>query len=109
MRRWHAERALMLRRWRFEIGAHGGHSGYRINGWGGNDWVAVPVPPPSCDLDTCHCFRGAGYFRKRHPFDCGNPRCGLCHFEKFWVPKARATKKRAAIQYELDADDVELP
>lgn len=101
MRRWHAERHIMLRRWRFEIGAHGGHSGYTIKD-GFNDWVAVPVPPPACDIGTCHCFKGPGYFRKRKPFDCGNPRCGLCHYEKY-MPKARAAKKRTAIQYELDA------
>lgn len=24
-----------------------------------------------------------GEFAKRKPFDCGNPRCGLCHYEKY--------------------------
>jgi len=28
-------------------------------------------------------------------------RCGTCHGEKFYVRKARAAKKRAAIEYAL--------
>lgn len=105
MRRWHAERDLMLRRWKNEIAQHGGYEGYRI--YLGNSYLEVPLPPVVCD-DSCHCFAGPGFFRKRKPFDCGNPRCGMCHSEKFWAPKARANKKRAAIQYELDADSVGL-
>jgi hypothetical protein len=23
--------------------------------------------------------KALNYWRKRHPFDCGNPRCGICH------------------------------
>ena len=89
MRRWHAERALMLHRWKMEMRKHG------------YDWRNPP--DPKRDKWACHCASGIGSMRKMRPFDCGNPRCGLCHFEKFWVPKARATKKRAAIAYELRA------
>ena len=101
MRRWHAERELMLRRWRNEIAAHGGHSGWRLKGRHSfNGWLEAPVPPPACDLDTCHCFLGPGFFRKRKPFDCGNPRCELCHSGK-WDDKDRYNKRREAIEYEL--------
>lgn len=102
MRRWHAERDLMLRRWRNEIAAHGGHSGWLIDDRSG--WQEAPIPPPACDIDTCHCFQGPGYFRKRHPFDCGNPKCPLCHFEKFWMPKNRGNTRRKAIQFEYEAE-----
>lgn len=44
-----------------------------------------------------------GRWRKRKPLDCGRPRCFSCHSEKFYVPKARANKKRAAIEFELRA------
>ena len=101
MRRWHVEREIMLRRWRNEIADHGGHSGWRLNGWTGNSWLEAPVPPPACDLDTCHCFRGVGYFRKRKPFDCGSPQCGLCHYGK-WIHN-RQNERRAAIEFELRA------
>ena len=80
----------MLRRWRQEIAKHE------------SDTYAYEAPlPPSGG--SCHCYRGAGFLRKRRPFGCGRSRCGLCHFEKCYVPKARANKKRAAIAYELEA------
>lgn len=89
MRRWHAEQALMFKRWRVEMATHG------------YDWRNPP--DPKCDRDACHCAAGIGSMRKRRPYDCGNTQCGVCHFEKFHVPKARDNKRRAAIQYELDA------
>lgn len=88
MRRWHSERHIMLRRWKMEMIKHG------------YDWRNPP--DPKCDRDACHCAAGIGSMRKRRPFDCGNPHCALCHFEKFWVPKARNTKKREAIDFSLD-------
>ena len=116
MYRWHSERDLMLRRWKNEIAAHGGHSGYRvgrmwiyerrdgqyISSAFGNGWLEAPVPPPACDVDSCHCFKGAGFFRKRKPFDCGNPRCEACHSGK-WDNKDRYNVRRKAIEFELDA------
>lgn len=84
MRRWHEERSLMIRRMRMEREKHG-------VGWDVRDG------------EICHCLLGIGFVRKRRPYDCGNPRCGLCHFEKFWTPKARATKQRQAIEFDLAA------
>lgn len=43
-----------------------------------------------------------GYWRNRHPFDCGRTRCGLCHGDKFHQDKARANHIRDAIQDWLD-------
>lgn len=45
-----------------------------------------------------------GRWRKRNPLDCGRVRCGICHGDKFYAPKARHNNKLAAIQYELDAE-----
>jgi hypothetical protein len=39
--------------------------------------------------------------RKRTPLGCGNPRCGICHWSKFWEPKRRANTKRREIEFEL--------
>ena len=81
MRRWHSETALMLRRIAIDRAEH------RASG----------------DL-SCPCFGDRiGLFRKRHPRDCGNPRCGLCHWSKFWTPSDRANARRRAIEFELTA------
>jgi hypothetical protein len=61
------------------------------------------VAPDISDEAICHCLLGIGFVRKRRPYDCGNPRCLLCHSEKYLEPNARANKKRAAIDYELTA------
>jgi hypothetical protein len=92
MRRWHAERVLMLRRWQMEIGEHEDMEYMTL----------APIPPRSCD-ERCHCYRGPGFMRKRRPYTCGKPRCGICKPGKVWGRKARATKLRKAIDYELNA------
>lgn len=107
MRRWHAERDLMLRRWKNEIADHGGHAGYHVGevtsfGFLGNSWLEVPIPPVVCE-DSCHCFAGPGFFRKRKPFDCGKSRCLICHSDKFWEAKNRHNGKRKAVEFELRA------
>ncbi len=70
----------MLRRWKCEREKHG-------------------VDPDSRDAAICHCLLGPGFLRKRRPHGCTNPRCALCHFGKFYAPKARANKKREAIEF----------
>jgi hypothetical protein len=101
MRRWHQERDLMLRRWRLEIAQHEmGASQRGQRRYGRYDFA--PLPPASCE-DACHCYRGAGYFRKRHPLDCGHTRCGLCSWHKQpWETKRRRRRDRQeAIAFEL--------
>lgn len=34
---------------------------------------------------------------KRHPLDCGNPRCQMCHYDKFVVSDSRGAARRAAV------------
>jgi len=88
MKRWHEERVLMLRRWKMEMEKH--------------DYDWRNPPDPKCDKRACHCAAGIGSMRKRRPYDCGNPRCGLCHFEKFWIRKNRYNKLRKIIEFELE-------
>jgi hypothetical protein len=83
MRRWHEEVGLMQARMKLEREKHG-------------------VDPDNRDGTICHCLLGIGFVRKKKPYDCGNPRCGVCHFGK-WEKKARAAKKRKAIDYDLAA------
>jgi hypothetical protein len=82
MRRWHEEVGLMKARMKLEREKHG-------------------VDPDNRDGTICHCLLGIGFVRKRKPYDCGRTRCGCCHFEKFYVPKARHTAKRRAIEENL--------
>lgn len=62
MRRFAEEKAIMLRRLRFAQG--------RV----GERWEQ------------------AGRFRKRHPNDCGNPKCGVCHSERRGRPLPTKTE-----------------
>jgi hypothetical protein len=82
VRRWHSEIPLMQRRMRLEREKHG-------------------VQPDERDGRICHCLLGIGFVRKRRPYDCGNPRCGVCHFGKW--QRCRQNDRRRAIQYELAA------
>lgn len=82
----------MHRRWRIELAVHAEDRSYH--------WPA----PTSCAATTdCHCANGIGTVRKKKPLDCGRVRCGVCHGEKFFAPKNRGAKKRAAIAWDLKA------
>jgi len=83
MRRWHTEVPLMLERWHVEKEHH-------------------RSPTTGLIESDCHCLRGAGYFRKRRPFDCGRPRCNVCHWGKWY--RRRQSEQSAAIAYELAAE-----
>lgn len=99
MRRFQEERALMLRRWRMELGNHTGGILDPVKS-AGEEWLAPPGN--ACDVD-CHCASGFGTMRKHRPYGCDRARCNLCHYGK-WYPKARANKKQAAIRFELEAE-----
>lgn len=94
MKRWHSgvEVALMTRRWKLEMEIHG------------YDWRNPPelscVPSEQGVRAVCHCAAGIGALRWKKPYDCGNTRCSMCHYEKFGR-KCRAAKKRAAIEYSM--------
>ena len=76
----------MFRRWREEMANHE------------YDWRGPPT-----GKNACQCAQGIGSMRKRTPGGCRNPHCGVCHYGKFFVPKARANKLRAAVRYEIEA------
>lgn len=82
MRRWHSEVSHMQRQMRLEREKHG-------------------VQPDERDGNICHCLLGIGFVRKRKPYDCGNPRCGLCHSEKW--DRRRQNERERAIRFELEA------
>jgi len=67
-------------------------------------------------LDTGHVFEDgktdyehqlekANKFGKKHPMDCGNPKCGLCHREKLSGDK-KISEKKKLISAEQQLEDI---
>lgn len=83
MKRWHAEIEHMKRQMRLERQKHG-------------------VDPDNHDGAICHCLLGIGFVRKRKAHDCGNPRCGLCHFSKYFMRGSRRHDRDRAIVDQLE-------
>lgn len=94
MRRWHEEREMMLRRWRFEIAIHEGWPIASLH----------PIPPVVCD-DSCHCYLGPGFFRDRHPLDCGRSQCGVCHTKPIVYRAEKKRERRKAMEREWIASE----
>lgn len=103
MKRWHQERDLMLHRWRQEIASH---VGWSFGSKAGYAYCALAPLPPTGE-EKCHCYRGPGFMRKRTPFGCSNPRCGICHYEKY-LPKNRGKVRREAIRFDLEVANGEM-
>jgi hypothetical protein len=98
MRRWHEERALMLRRWRMELGNHVG--GFASDdSYAGQEWLAPPVL--ACGI-KCHCARGIGTMRKQRPYDGWGGSWNA--YEVQLENRRQRHDKRKAIQFELDAE-----
>jgi hypothetical protein len=71
VKRWHAEHAMMLRRWRMELANHEHRAPFAL------------APPSAAANARCHCANGVGTMRKRHVYGCpkGGRRCS-CKDEK---------------------------
>ena len=81
MKRWHEDFHVSFREWKKH---HRGHIESNIqqpiiyeNG------VAVGLRRDVWDVD-CVCDTQVGRFRKIDAYDCGKPRCLMCHGDKFW-------------------------
>lgn len=86
MRRWHEEEHIGKRRvkaWNYDYMTRMGDG-------------AAALPERT---------RQVGRYRKRHPFACGNPRCGICHSYKF--PKRELTRNEqiAELNFKEQVDD----
>lgn len=89
MRRWHEDRDLMLRRWREEIAKHE---------FPDYPWCSLAPIPAEKNDDICHCYRGMGFLRKKSVHGCANPRCMVCHLDKYYYSKNRNNIKIKAIK-----------
>jgi len=73
MKRFHDERAIMIKRWRQEWLNHGRNFG------------------------NCHCGLGYGTMRKHRPNESHPSRsCSFCRLDRLWAKQARRRKRYAA-------------
>ena len=81
MKRWHQEEKIIQREWRkhrkFHVESNKNQSAKRV---GKSPFVV-----------DCICDEQIGRFRKKDAYDCGNPKCFVCHSDKF--PKRDLTKQ----------------
>lgn len=97
MRRWHQDKKITVREWRKHRQTH-----VESNEWRAHLRVGI-----SSKVVDCECDEQIGRFRKKDAFDCGNPRCGICHFDKFYGRYKSPQQQLAdlAFREQLDAQD----
>lgn len=96
MKRWQVDRKIALREWRKH---HRNHIKLNIDGSG----KRIGKDPLQVD---CVCDGQIGRFRKKDAWDCGNPKCQLCHSYKF--PKREKTRKELLFEADLKGQLQEL-
>jgi hypothetical protein len=79
MRRWHQERNLARREWKQHRLIHVEFNLSR----GIGDGPSQRSPGSDLRAVECACDEQMGRFRKKRAYDCGTPRCRLCHGDKF--------------------------
>ena len=81
MRRWHEDYRITYREWKKHHRSHvESNVDYQVEYKNG---VAVGLHRDVWDVD-CDCDTQIGRFRKIDAWDCGTPRCPICHRDKFW-------------------------
>lgn len=90
MRRWHSagDQRVMRARQQFV------RDTWKNYGLLGTPYYKTPYTP-----------KAKGYYRFRHPNDCGRTKCGACHGEKNYGRKARRNHNQKAIWLDLIAND----
>jgi hypothetical protein len=77
MKRWHEDYKITLREWKKHRRSHvESNKNYSIGYQGKRVGVSAYVV-------DCECDEQKGRFRKKDAFDCGNPRCNVCHYAKY--------------------------
>lgn len=89
MKRWHEEYHRTYREWKKHYLIHVDSNCESCN----------RVGKSAYEID-CVCDGQIGRFRKKDAYDCGNPRCGMCHSVKF--PKREKTKQELLADIELE-------
>lgn len=85
MKRWHEDFNISFREWRqhhrFHVEMNTGNVSKRIG---------IGISPYKVD---CICDTQIGRFRKKDAWDCGKPRCYMCHGQKLLKHKKHCEKK----------------
>ncbi len=102
MKRWHKDWKVTRREWQEHWQFHVESNKSRPVGYAPFQ-RQVGSDPQEVD---CLCDDQAGRFRKRKAFDCGKPRCQLCHGDKF--PRRKLTKQERITQMRLREQILEL-
>jgi hypothetical protein len=79
MKRWHEDYRITLREWKKHRRNHVDYNKSRSVGYGRIMWQPYSDP----FVVDCACDEQKGRFRKKDAWDCGNPRCHMCHNDKF--------------------------
>jgi len=95
MKRWHEEIRIMYREWREHWLIHVDTNKGRSVGYA--PFQRGPGSDPR-NVD-CPCEEQPGRFRKRDAYDCGMPKCLLCHADKF--PRRKLTKQEVIASLRL--------
>jgi hypothetical protein len=78
MKRWHQDYQKSFKEWKKHRKDHIENNKNRMK-----------YPGYDPNVVDCSCDEQVGRFRKKKGLDCGNPRCGICHKDKF--PKRTPT------------------
>jgi len=93
MKRWHEESARTHREWKKHWRSH----------VASNVEKSIPGKDPY-EVD-CVCDKQKGRFRKKKDLDCGNPRCHMCHADKY--PKRELTYREWEVNLKLKEQSIE--
>jgi hypothetical protein len=80
MKRWHQDYQRTFKEWKMHRKDHVESNKNHMDYPGYNPYIV-----------HCPCDNQVGRFRKKKSFDCGNPRCQICHSDKF--PKREPTEQ----------------
>lgn len=89
VKRWHQEKDRTVREWKKHRKVHTDSNK--------NSRGKVGV---SAYVVDCICDEQIGRFRKKDAYDCGNPRCWMCHNDKF--PKREKTRQELLADKKLE-------
>jgi hypothetical protein len=89
MKRWHEESNRTFREWKKHWRSHiQSNLDHSMRGIGKDPYEV-----------ECICDKQKGRFRKKKDLDCGNPRCHMCHSDKF--PKRKLTRRESEANLKL--------
>lgn len=100
MKRWHEDYHITYREWRKHYLSHVESN---VNSVGGPSGKRVGRDPYEID---CPCDKQVGRFRKKDAWDCGNTRCYICHYNKYYSKEKQRDVKEANLKFKEGLEDL---